>query len=159
MRKLKIYLDTSVISHLKQDDVPEKMQDTLTLWSKIKAGEYEVFISDVTLDEIDQCYEPKRTLMLEYLDSIEYTVLNVNEEIYDIAYKFIENNVLTTKSFDDCRHISCALVNECDVIVSWNFKHIVNHRTIKGVKLISAITGYNEVSIYSPTILIEGEES
>lgn len=38
MKKLKIYLDTSVISHLKQDDAPDKTQDTLKLWEDIKQG-------------------------------------------------------------------------------------------------------------------------
>ena len=36
MIKLKIYLDTSVISHLQQEDVPEKMQETLELWEQFK---------------------------------------------------------------------------------------------------------------------------
>ena len=158
MKKLKIYLDTSVISHLKQDDTLEKMTDTLTLWEEIKQGLYDVYISTVTLDELEQCSEPKRTIMFEYLSEIEFTTIELNEEIYDIAQKFIDNNVLTIKSFDDCRHIACAIYFECDIIISWNFKHIVNHRTMTGVKLISALTGYNEVSIYTPTILIEREE-
>lgn len=158
MRKLKIYLDTSVISHLQQDDVPDKMNDTLKLWEEIKQGKYDVYISDVTLDEIMKCHEPKRTLLLQRLNDIEYTLLNVNSEIYDVAQKFIDNNILTDKSFDDCRYIACSIVNECDIIVSWNFKHIVNYKTIRGVKLVSLITGYDAVAIYSPTILIEGDE-
>ena len=36
MRKLKVYLDTSVISHLAQEDVPEKMTDTLKLWECLR---------------------------------------------------------------------------------------------------------------------------
>lgn len=31
MRKLKVYLDTSVISYLQQEDAPERMKDTLAL--------------------------------------------------------------------------------------------------------------------------------
>lgn len=42
MKKLKIYLDTSVISHLKADDVPEKMARTLELWEFIERGEYSI---------------------------------------------------------------------------------------------------------------------
>ena len=42
MKKLKIYLDTSVISHLQADDVPEKMAITLKLWNDVKAGEYDM---------------------------------------------------------------------------------------------------------------------
>ena len=41
MRKLKVYLDTSVISHLLQEDVPEKMADTRRLWEMFKAGKFE----------------------------------------------------------------------------------------------------------------------
>ncbi len=42
MRKLKVYLDTSVISHLMQEDVPEKMADTLQLWELFREGMYDV---------------------------------------------------------------------------------------------------------------------
>ncbi len=49
MRKLKVYLDTSVISHLMQEDVPEKMADTRQLWEMFQAGKYDVYLSTVTL--------------------------------------------------------------------------------------------------------------
>lgn len=39
MKKLKIYLDTSTISHLDAQDTPEKMSDTLRLWNRIKDDE------------------------------------------------------------------------------------------------------------------------
>ncbi len=39
-RKLKVYLDTSVISHLMQEDVPEKMADTRKLWEMFRQGVY-----------------------------------------------------------------------------------------------------------------------
>ena len=52
MRKLKVYLDTSVISYLMQEDVPEKMADTRQLWEMFKAEKYEVYLSAVTLKEI-----------------------------------------------------------------------------------------------------------
>jgi predicted nucleic acid-binding protein len=158
MKKLKIYLDTSVISHLKQDDVPEKMSDTLKLWDDIKAGKYEVFISEVTLEEVMRCGQPKRDIMLGYLNGTNYTVIEIDKEINQIAMQFINNGILTDKSLDDCRHIACSIVSGCDIIISWNFKHIVNYRTMRGVKLISALSGYNEVSICTPTILVEGEE-
>ena len=50
MRKLKVYLDTSVISHLMQEDVPEKMADTLQLWELFREGVYDVYLSTVTLE-------------------------------------------------------------------------------------------------------------
>ena len=52
MEKLRVYIDTSIISHLDQQDVPEKMADTLAFWEKARAGDFDVYISSVVIDEI-----------------------------------------------------------------------------------------------------------
>jgi hypothetical protein len=45
----------------------------------------------------------------------------------------------------------------CDAIVSWNFKHIVNHKTMMGVKAVTALEGYDDLLIYTPSVLVGGE--
>jgi hypothetical protein len=57
---------------------------------------------------------------------------------------------------DDSQHIAYACVYSCDMVVSWNFKHMVNLKTISGVKSVNALAGYKEMFIYPPTMLIEG---
>ena len=134
------------------------MADTLRLWEIFKSGKYDIYLSDVTLIEVNRCYEPKRAALFEFLSQIDYTEISINDEIDVVAQKFIDNGILKQKSLDDCRHIACTIVNGCDCIISWNFSHIVNINTIKGIKIVSAITGYyNEISIYTPTFLLEGE--
>jgi len=155
MKKLKLYLDTSVISHLKQDDVLDKMADTLQLWEEIKAGLYEVVISDVTLEEIGKCTPEKRNILFDYLSMIEYSVINSTPEIYDVAEIIIAMGILRPKSYDDCVHISSAVISECDYIISWNFKHMVNIKTINGVRAISLLHGYKQIDIIQPTMLIQ----
>lgn len=59
IEKLRLYLDTSVLSHLLQEDVPEKMADTRQLWEMFRTGKYEVYLSTVTLEELKGCSEPK----------------------------------------------------------------------------------------------------
>ena len=54
-RKIKIYLDTSVISHLDQNDALEKKYETLKFWDKLKTERFDIYISDVTIEEINQC--------------------------------------------------------------------------------------------------------
>ena len=137
MRKTKIYLDTSVISHLEHDDAPEKRADTQELWNQIKSGKYEVVISEALLDELMQAPEPKRTIFAQYLTDTPHTEVSVTDEILELAEKFINFGILRQKSLDDCRHIASAIVAGCDLIVSWNFKHIVNPKTIKGTKIIT----------------------
>ena len=48
-KKLKVYLDTSVLSHLWQVDAPEKMQETLALWERFKNGRFDVYVSYLTI--------------------------------------------------------------------------------------------------------------
>ncbi len=158
MRKLKVYLDTSVISHLLQEDVPEKMADTRKLWEMFKNKKYEVYLSTIVLKEIQKCPEPKRTQLIDYLNEIEFTTLDITEDVTAVAYKIIELGILTQKSFDDCQHIGAALIHECDCIISWNFKHIVNVKTIRGVRAITNLEGYKMIEIWNPSVLLESED-
>lgn len=158
MEKLKVYLDTSVISHLMQEDVPEKMADTLKLWDMFKDGKYDVYLSTVTLEEVSDCPEPKRSLMYDYLEQIDYTPIEITADMSDIAQQIIDMGILTKKSYDDCQHIAAAVIYECDCIISWNFKHIVNIKTIRGVRAITNLKGYKPIEILNPSVLLESEE-
>ncbi len=158
MKKMKVYLDTSVVSYLYQLDTPEKMQDTLALWELFKSGTFEVYVSDIVFREIDKCDEEKLDILLKYLKQIEYHTIETNNDIIELAEKFIDFGILREKSFDDCQHIAAAILAGCDVIISWNFKHIVNVKTVKGVKIITTMEGYKDLLIYPPSALLEGDE-
>lgn len=157
MKKLKIYLDTSAVSYLDQQDAPDKMHDTLMLWDDIKAGKYDVVLSDVTMRELERCSESKLSTLFDYLSQIKYETVIADENIVAVAEKFIDFGILKQKSFDDCQHIAAAIVTGCDIIISWNFKHIVNVDTVAGVKAVTAMTGYNDLLIFTPSYLIGGK--
>ena len=157
MRKLKVYLDTSVISHLLQEDAPEKMADTRQLWEMFKGGKYDVYLSAVTLKEVADCPEPKRSQLYAYLEQIDYTPIEILDDVSDVAQQIIDMGILTKKSYDDCQHVAAAITHECDCIISWNFKHIVNIKTIRGVRAIANLAGYKTIDILSPTVLLESE--
>lgn len=145
----------AVVIYLDQQDAPEKMQDTREVWDYLKNGKYDVYISDVVLDEIGHCSESKQKILLSYLKQINYTVLRIDENTVELAEKFIDFGVLKRKSYDDCRHIASAILAGCDVIVSWNFKHIVNIKTMRGIKVITTLEGYKDILIYPPSALLE----
>ena len=155
MKKQKIYLDTSVISHLDQRDALDKMDDTLLLWEEIKSGLYDVYISQVTIDEVDANKESKRATLLGYLAEIEYTFVEINSEVRAYAAKLISEGILTEKSHDDCLHIASAVVSECHMLLSWNFKHILRVKTVNGVRSISARLGYKGIDIIPPSMIVE----
>ena len=158
-KKIKIYLDTSVFSYLKQDDSPEKTKATNDFWNQLKErqnNDVEIYLSTVTIKELNDCFEPKRTFMLEKLKEINFILLEVNEKNEEMAKQIIELGILTEKSRDDCLHISAAVFAECDYIASWNFKHLVNVKTINGVRAITNLKGFRQIDIISPEMFVDG---
>ena len=134
------------------------MKETQEVWEFFKEGRYEVYISDVVVYEINQCSREKRETLLDYLDQIEYNIIETDEDTVDLAEKFIDFGFLKRKSYDDCRHIAAAILAGCDFIISWNFKHIVNVKTIRGIKAITTYEGYKDLMIDPPSALLEEED-
>lgn len=93
-----------------------------------------------------------------FLNQIDYETYDVTEDALEVAHQIVDMGILTQKSFDDCQHIGVAVANGCDCILSWNFKHIVNIKTIRGVRAIANLQGYRAIEIWSPSVLLESEE-
>ncbi|MDL2288456.1 PIN domain-containing protein [Oscillospiraceae bacterium OttesenSCG-928-F05] len=160
MRKKKIYLDTSVISYLRQEDAPKEMLETQEFWTLLKMGKYDVYISEVTTAELLKCAEPKRTELLDLLDEIQYKMISVhtNSDIIGLSEEIKKYKLLPPNSENDRFHIAAAMHSECNIIVSWNFKHLVNVKTIEGVRVIALLNNLPQIDIYSPTVLLERRE-
>lgn len=116
---------------------------------------YEVYVSDIVFREIDRCSGEKLNILLNYLNQIEYHEVETDSDTIELAGKFIDFGILKKKSFDDCQHIAAAICAGCDVIISWNFRHIVNVKTVKGAKVITTMEGYKDLLIYPPSALLE----
>jgi len=157
MRKLKIYLETSAISYLDQLDAPKEMNITHKLWERVKAEDFNVALSNVVFYELAKCAPKKSAILTGYLDQIQYERIKVNADMLRIANTMIDLKILSQRSYIDCQHIAAAIASGCDAVVSWNFKHIVNHKTMWGVKAISALEGRSDLLIYTPQALIGGE--
>jgi hypothetical protein len=82
----------------------------------------------------------------------------VNDEILTLAAKYIDEKVVGQTSFDDCVHIATATVNKVDILISWNFKHIVNVYRIRGYNSINIRSNYQALEIRSPKEISEYEE-
>ena len=162
MKKLKIYLDTSAIGYLDEETSPKEMADMQKLLELIKSGEFNAIISDVAFIEIRQNKNAKKVeTLLDFIAEIPYERININDEIYTIAEMVKKNGLITAdKHINDRLHIGCAISGESDVIVSMNFKHLVNVTTIRGVRAISILESNRNIDIVSPVSLIykEGDD-
>lgn len=66
------------------------MADTRQLWEMFKAEKYDVYLSTVTLREIEKYSEPKKTQLIDYLNEISFTTLDITEDVTKVAKKIIE---------------------------------------------------------------------
>jgi predicted nucleic acid-binding protein len=158
MRKLKICLDTSVISHLYADDVPHRMSKTLELWAQIMRRYYSAVVSDLVLEELDRCAEPKKSMMLEKLAEIDYELAEVSSEMRDLANKYVDEEIFPSRYLDDALHVACASINGCNAVASWNFKHMVRLKTVLAVNGINKYMGYGDIEIVTPETIIGEDE-
>ena len=153
MKKLKIYIDTSVIGGYFDQEFEI---ETKALFDKVLNNEYELVISDLTERELLSAPENVKTLIKNL--GIKPEILMVTTEVIDLANKYLNEKVAGEISKDDCLHISLATINKIDILVSWNFKHIVNIKRIRGYNAINIMNVYSTIEIRSPKDLIDHED-
>jgi len=98
MRNTKIYLDTSFINYLVATRFPDKMKDSLALWEIFVSDErFEIVLSETVNQELQACYEPKRSRLFEKLAELPFELLSETPEITDLANRYVEFEVLHSK--------------------------------------------------------------
>ena len=153
-KKLNLYIDTSVIGGYFDVEFEE---ETKMLFDSIFNNEFHVIYSSVTEDELINA--PKK--VKELLNSIpnEYkTKIELTEEAVMLGDTYIAENVVGKTSREDCFHIALATIHKADVLVSWNFKHIVNVMRIRGYNAVNIKLGYSTIDIRSPNEIINYED-
>jgi hypothetical protein len=82
----------------------------------------------------------------------------LNVAAIKFAKSYIEENVVGKTSFDNCVHIALATIHKVDILVSWDFKHIVNVYRIRGYNAVNLRLGYQTLEIRSPKEIINHED-
>ena len=145
MKKLKVYLDTSIINFLFADDAPEYMRITRDFFENY-LHDYHVYISDVVHVEIRRTKNTKRKELLESAIA-KYQIevySSLNEEIEELAKRYLMEAVIPENKFDDALHIAFATVHEFDLLLSWNFKHLANIKKQMEINSINEREGYSK---------------
>ncbi len=153
MHKLRIYIDTSVIGGCFDEEFAEWSNK---LFELIKTGYITALISEVTTLEIEPAPINIKNKLKE-LPAHNVEFIEITEEAEYLASKYIENKAISKKFQEDALHIAIATINKADVLVSWNFKHIVNLRRIRLYNSINLVNNYQQTEIRTPREVIENE--
>ena len=158
MKPLKLYLETTVFNFKFADDAPDKRQDTIKLFDEINQGKYIPYTSDYVLQELLKTEEPKKSEMVSLIEKYKVKILETDKNAEILADKYVSENIIPKKYRVDGIHIAMATINDLDIIVSYNFQHIVKLKTIIGTESINIREGYKRIGIFSPTEVIENDE-
>lgn len=111
-------------------------------------------ISDVTLGELEDAPKYVRELIGTIPENYKEIVL-LNDEARELSAIYLKERIVTPKSLLDTRHIAIATINRVDILVSWNFKHIVNYKRIRLYNSVNLKYGYPVLEIRTPREVIE----
>lgn len=146
MKVQRIYIDTSVIGGC--------FDDEFAAWSNglvadFRAGIFKPLLSEVIAAEMLDAPEDVQAVYAE-LVSLNAEVLLVDESALGLAEEYQKRGILTPNFYDDGLHIALATVAEADLLVSWNFRHIVRFDKIRLFNSVNIEFGYKPLQIFSP---------
>lgn len=148
--KQRFYFDTSVFGGVFDEEFEET---SIQLFEKVKLGQIVCLYSDLTEGELFGAPKEIKAffegLPGEYLEKLPIT-----DEAIKLANHYIDEKVVGKTSFNDCVHIAVATIQKADILVSWNFKHIVNVYRIRGYNSVNLKAGYQTLEIRSPNDII-----
>ncbi len=144
--KQRVYIDTSVVGGYFDE---EFNIETINFFERVINGEVIILVSDLLEAELLGAPDFVKGL-LSTIPEVFIERVNLSLEATILADKYIEAKVVGKTSKADCQHIAIATINRADVLVSWNFKHIVNLDRIRGYNGINYQNGHNMIEIRTP---------
>ena len=155
MKKIKYYLDTTIFNFVFAEGDTEKKDITVKLFKDLPSISNGIYISDEVIREINRAPEPRKSQLVGQLEETNPLLLEVDIEAEELAERYVKEGIIPERYRSDAVHIAVAVVNGIEVIVSWNFEHIVKLKTRVMVNGINRLLGYHEIEICSPEEVIE----
>lgn len=150
-RKIRVYLDTSVISALFDERNPERKSLTESFFKEIES--FEAYISEITVIEVERT--PDSGLQNKMKERIsQFLRLSLTDDVEWLAKEYVSYHAVPEGYPEDAYHIAIAVINEMDYLLSWNFKHIVSRRAKDIVRMVNTLNRLRHIEITTPAELL-----
>ncbi len=146
MKKLRIYVDTSAVGGCLDDEFREASCKLFDLFRKCQAT---LLVSDLLLRELEEAPVKVQDILLSVPRS-NIESLMLDDEVEYLKNRYLAQGVVQAKHTNDALHVAMAVVARADMIVSWNFKHIVHFDKMRGFNAVNLQEGYARLDIFSP---------
>lgn len=112
-------------------------------------GSFLLLLSELTDAEIQDAPDDVIDIYSEFRKHAS-GIIEITSEAIELADAYLNHKILTYNFRNDARHIAVASVVGVDLLVSWNFKHIVHFEKIQKFNAVNIELGYKPILIYSP---------
>ena len=154
MKKNRIYVDTSVFGGVSDE---EFSYITRRFFDEVRAGKHLLLLSEVTARELSGApLDIRRHVAGLPEDVLEH--LGFTGEMAELRDAYLDANVAGRRWSDDAAHVAAATVARADLLVSWNFKHLVKWDKIRAFNAVNLRLGYPLITILSPREVVADEE-
>ena len=151
LSKQKVFLDTSVFSAYFDARQPERMALTREFWQKVE--NFEVYTSEVTKQELEATTDStKLEQFRELIKGIE--ILGILKDAEDLAGRYVKEGIVPEKFINDALQMAVATVNQIAVVLSWNFRHMVNQKVKTRINAVNVSLNYPVTEIAAPAEFI-----
>jgi predicted nucleic acid-binding protein len=150
---IRSYADTSVYGGLHDEEFAEPSR---RFFEQVRSERFALLTSAVVDDELEEAPPEVQSDYEALLPFVE--IADITDEALALQKAYLNAKILTPKWEDDALHIALATVHGCDLIVSWNFQHIVHFQKIPKYNAVNALHGYDEIAIHSPSEVISDDE-
>ncbi|MDA2925842.1 hypothetical protein MYX78_01185 [Acidobacteria bacterium AH-259-G07] len=150
MIKLRFYLDTSVIGALCDPGPEDRVTATRRFFGGLRRGVWDGFVSVLVLEEVSRAPASVRQLIAAEIEKTPLLVLEESEESLTLARAYVDSGAIPRQYEDDGRHVAIATVNDIRIIVSWNFRHMVNIERKRRLNSVNLREGFPLIDLISP---------
>ena len=157
MEKERVYIETSFVSVLTARPTKDVLQiarqiESHEWWDNHREG-FELFISQVVIDEVSQGDRVAAESRLELLKGIPF--LEIASDAEELFTALMSDSLLPDKASDDAMHIAVCACNGMDYLLTWNCKHLANAVIARNVYRYLEKRGYQPPLICTPSELME----
>jgi hypothetical protein len=134
----------------------EFKEPSKAFFSAIREKRFVLVSSELVRQEIQAGPKRVQELFSDILPSAD--IAEITAEALKLQQAYTDAGILSEKHSTDALHVALATISQATLIVSWNFKHIVNFQKIPMYNTINTQYGYREIAIYSPLEVIDYED-
>ena len=152
-----IYVETTIPSFFSERrvgiDIVARRQWAREWWAKSKPGQ-RLVTSAIVFEELegipDAARREESLSLVRSLEELRYTA-----EVAEVVAVYLQHKLMPVEALGDADHLALASFYNCDMLVTWNCRHLANANKTGHIRRVNALLGLRTPLLVTPLELLE----